>query len=519
MIGNNRSQGRVTVEAAWQLNLTGASYGDSEKGPYRYWFYADQSQTETEIPNVRQIDMNSSLDKDTADCTITVYNTLMEAKGSNSEQPDVLGQPGALGFNYASSAEARAIFGQTQNSWANVLVPNALLRTYEGYGGFEADGITPKSITDAVSDGNLAITGTWLIDTVTTGTNGMMSLKCRDMGKLLTDQTMYLPLIPERFYPLKYCRFLYEFVPGSPAVDPIPPQNKTSVPLTYVDSTMERWYPSAESLHGRRFDAIVDGNNKTESWSQGVVHPTRIFARAWWEVKAHGAQVGEVFINASNNSFGTVWISVKEGGDWQGDDDIPWDDANGDGRSDSLGLSQFAAKTDVDIPYVKRVHVGNKGKWIKLPRVYNAQRIRITTNQSWYSPVGPWRYRATFQELKARAVDETIEGIPGIPEVPDSTLQKDGNIRDWVDAVKDILLWSGFLFYEGPTPTLGADVHGLIETSGNYPAECLNEDFFDKKSPMEVITEIKEVLGYIFFVDAEGAIRFHSPNWWSSGKL
>ena len=508
------------MESAWTLNKTSASYGTSDKGPYRYWFYADQSQTEVEVPNIKSISINRSLDKDAADCTIVIYNTWHES-GTNTEQPDVLGAPGYLGFNYADSAEVRALYGQSVNSWSQVLVPNALLRTYQGYGGFESDGKTPKAITDAVADGELAITGTWLIDSVTTGTNGMMTLKCRDMAKLLIEQALYLPLIPERFYPLKYCRWVYEFVPGSPAIDPVPPPDPSPIPLTHYDSNVQRWYPSLQPsslYHGHRVDAWIDGNEDTETWSVGVIHPSRIFARVWWEAEAHGAKINEVFIRSNYSSFGQTWISVLEDGVWQGAEVIPWDDANNDGKSDSLVATQFAPAEESDINFVSSVAVDDTGQWFRLPRTYNAQRIRVTTVENWYSPIGPFPYRAVVREVKARHIDETLTGTPGVPEVPDSTLQKDGNIKDWVDAVKDILLWSGFLYYEGATPADDADVHGLIETSGNYPAECLNEDFFDKKSPMEVITAIKEVLGYIFFIDEEGAVRFHSPNWWSSGN-
>jgi len=529
MIGDKRPHCRVTVEANWQLNLTGASYGTSEKGPFRYWFFADQSQVETEVPHIRNVVMNSGLDKDTADCTITIFNTSHEDNANaENEQPGVLGNPGYLGFNYGQSDEAAAIYGQTANSWAGVLVPNALIRTYQGYGGFEADGVTPKSIVDAVADGNLAITGTWMIDTARTGTSGLMTLKCRDMGKLLIDQSVYLPLVPDRYYPLRYCRFLYELVPGSPAVDPVPgTQNSTNtepVTLTHFDSNVQRWYPSLadnDLYHGRRVNAWVDGDRKTETWSVGTVHPSRIFSRVWWEARAHGASVSEVYIKSSYNSFGTTWISIREGGVWQGARVIPWDDANGDGKSDSLNASQNTAVEDTDINYVRRASVSNAGRWYKLDRTYTAQRIRITTIENWISPIGPFFYRAVLREVQARHVSESIDGTPGTPgvdEIPDSTLRTDGNIQDWTDPVKDILLWSGFLFYEGVAPAGGAEVHGLIETAGNAPTECMEEDFFDKKSPMEVITAVKEILGYIFFIDEQGAVRFHSPNWWSAGN-
>ena len=44
--------------------------------------------------------------------------------------------------------------------WTNVLIPNALLRTYSGYGGHDL------SIDGALAADNIMMTGVWLIDRI-----------------------------------------------------------------------------------------------------------------------------------------------------------------------------------------------------------------------------------------------------------------------------------------------------------------------------------------------------------------
>lgn len=526
-VGSDKPHGRVTIEPGFQLNLTGAQYGASDKGPYRWFQRSDNSQTEIEVPNILTIKIDRSIDQDAAKCEISIANQWHDANGVVSSSPDSLGNPGYFSFNHGQSSVS-ADFGQVANEWADRIVPNALLRTYQGYGGD-----TEGNIQDLVSDGNLAITGLWLVDTVTISTEGILSVSCRDMAKLLIDQKIYLPLVPSRFYPLKYCRWQYEVVPGSPGepgVPAIPAPDPSPVGVSYVDSSMERWYPGTTELHGRRYDAVADGSASTVSWSQGVYSPSAIFARAYWEVSVN-QEINEVYINAANSSFGTVWISIMVNGQWisqSPDDIIPWDDNNGDGRSDSLYATQFAPQDYIDKPFLVRTSVGNAGVWVPLPfrnidggnsNVYDVQRIRITTNQTWNSQVGPWVYRAVCQRIDARLVNEDAVGSPAIlptPATPTSTIQHDGNVNDYTEIVRDLLLWSGFLLYEdSPAYAL---VHGILEYSGAYPLECVAEDYFDKKSVMECINGIRDTLGYIFVIDDEGGVKFHTPNWWSSGN-
>ncbi len=725
-VGDKRAHGRVTVESAWTLTMTGQVYGSSDKGPYRWFYREDQSQSETEVPNIKSITINRNLDKDAADCTIVIYNQWLDDNGDPPPNTASIGNPGYLGYNFGVSPEASALFGQTTNMWENILIPNALIRTFQGYGGWEviSGNFQAKPLATAISEGNIAITGVWLIDKVTLGTDGLIRLQCRDTAKLLIDQSVFVPLVPDRYYPLKYQRYVEENIaqeparagePGSPAVADEPSVLDIAT-LRHRDSSTRRWLPAIEGDMGRGGVVLGqpdsnawDGREDTWSISSGASHWNNAWAKDWWEADiggSTGALINEVYISAAGGAVSgipfigggyPIWISIMEDGHWQKgtsistatNNVIPWDDANGDGKPDTLVASMGAAAVPVlntDINYVLFGSVQNgltenNGEWYQLDRVYKAQRIRITMAPLWETQWGPnfWRSGLRKVAIKLTNVDPIgspsgsiptfiggsvtrgdaialihdftgsrsgspnsgfidvsafrhLEAVnwakefgittgsppgsntflpdnpisraefvtflyrtagsptgapahpfldvlqsyqnvpldwafdtgvttgtssntfaPDVPATPDQvstflsrfgaavgnpppafwaiadvtdpapapppiTIIHDGNLRDWVDPVRDLFLWAGFLFFE-TSPSAGADVHGVLEFSGSWPEDVLGEDVFDKKTVIDAINTIKEVLGYIFFVDEEGGVRFHSPNWWTSGNF
>lgn len=217
-IGDDRSNGRVTVERDWFLNIEfNAPANDPSKLPFRWFQRVDNSQVETEIPNIQSIAWDRSVDTDTASCTIVIYNQKMD--------PNLSGQNKRLGtrgyYTYRQRGfNARARWPENvNNEWTDVLIPNALIRTYEGFGGHS------KPLLQALADGNLFLTGVWLIDSVSTGSDGMLRVQCRDMGKLLLEQQLYVPLMPTSKYPLMYQRWRYEVTnyPSVPYYDRLDP--------------------------------------------------------------------------------------------------------------------------------------------------------------------------------------------------------------------------------------------------------------------------------------------------------
>lgn len=191
--------GRVTVEPDWYLNP--ASSGGYHGNPIRWWQLGDNSQTELEVPNILSINISRSLDQDAATCRISMANVWAMQNNEQSLNDHRFGKPGYFTFNRGESVDDLGRWGNSVNVWNRVLVPNALLRTYQGYGGKD------KTIAAAINDRNIVLTGVWLIDELRITSDGNIELTCRDMAKLLIEQQIYPPFMPVSEYPLTYCRW------------------------------------------------------------------------------------------------------------------------------------------------------------------------------------------------------------------------------------------------------------------------------------------------------------------------
>lgn len=352
-IGPDRANAYVTVEPAWHLKTDWANTAwVNRRNPVRYFQRSANDQEEVEIPGVKTISIDRSIETDAATSTITVQNVLPESNLGPSTEPGVgiraasagqWGFPGGLNYNYntgypwgnvANGWETRSghlEFGPDDGTsgdpgrWVHphkALMPGALVRTYQGYGGHDL------SRSAALAAGNLVLTGVWLVDSVDTADDGILTINSRDMMALLIDQILYPPLVPDGCYPI-------------------------------------RFYTLAE----------------TEGY----------------------------------------------GSDGHGD------------------------------PTVR-------------------------------------------------------------------------NMDDLSDIVKCIVLWSGFWLQgappEGPNPnnTLPNPaafpaVFGNIEACGFTPPEPVKEDVFDKKAPIDALNELKAIVGYLVYVDAEGGFNWRTPNWWESGNF
>lgn len=198
--------GRVTVEPDWYLNTEAVT--NFQGSPVRWWQRDDNSQIEYEMPNIVSIETTRSLDQDAATCTITLDNVWVMANNEISLNDAKFGKPGYFTFNRGESSDATARWGSTENSWHRLIVPNALLRTYQGYGGKD------KAVGEAITDGNIVLTGVWLVDEIRINTDGHIEITCRDMAKLLIDQQVYPPMMPSSMYPLAYCRWTWRAYQG-----------------------------------------------------------------------------------------------------------------------------------------------------------------------------------------------------------------------------------------------------------------------------------------------------------------
>lgn len=190
-IGKNRAIGRVTVQKA---NI-GLHHFNIWKGVNIYASLPfGMGGIPKELPNVKSISWSRDVDAEIADCTVELYNT----------QPLPIGEtPRGRDFDLPGwytptrgAGTTRNRWGHEVNEWSKLLLPDNIIRTYEGYG-FDPD-VCPSK------DSHLVQTGAWIIDEITMTSAGTISLKCRDFGRLLTDHIAMEPVIPESFYPLKF---------------------------------------------------------------------------------------------------------------------------------------------------------------------------------------------------------------------------------------------------------------------------------------------------------------------------
>lgn len=535
-IGTDRPQGRVT----W-LRVKLNKHYSGRPGPWRS-LGLQNSPKEFELPNVLNIDIDRSInDQDAATCTMTVMNDSMPGFGYSPLGDDTgIGRPGFMTFDrgkpqdtpavslyaqmYGDSVDFptdwqypySALGGNTSTapaSYYNMLIPNRVLKTYQGYGSdnMDPDGnqldVDDPLYVAPVDDTQLVVTGVWLIDKVTYNTDGTIKIECRDMAKLLIEQVVYPPMLPLSRFPLVYC--------------PVDPGKKASgskevtganVARGYDSCSNDPWYGRGAVLYGHKPSDAFDGHPGSYWLSVGNGSPDAGYSFEWIQTPVKNQNINEVVLRTKGTGY-TCFVSVKERGDWQGTDVVPY-----------VPNVPPAFPNGANIPYVTKTTIGTENEVvIKLPRTYKASDVRVCFTNLWNSGLGPYTYRAAVREFKVRYhVGSTYKAGRA------SNKGKPGILNDWTEAVKELCAWAGFTWVGAPKadPLLGTDkkgqklaVWGDFELLGAPPVVCTLPDFFLNKTFMDCINLIKQFFNNVFWVDETGGAIFQQPNIWSMGNF
>lgn len=468
-LGDNAPNGRVTVEPGWQLKKTAPVYGSSVRGPFKYFRDVADSGVEYEVPNIKSISINRSLSEDVAKCTITMYNTWHE---SNTVAPELVGQLGKPGNFWPKRGETSNVWNQTAAkgayrkdgvwdpnfSWANVLVQNAMLITRQGYGGVPSQG-NYVSVQDNIDAGNILPTGIWLIDTVVGGSDGLLNITCRDIGRILLDQIVFPPLVPGGLYPLEYYpagKSSFDSMFGPRVSTGLAPGSKGEVRVTpHPDSTSgvadssRSGFPVSNSLDG------LDGTyGLTEAFPSPIADNLPFFQ---YNINQ---KVSSLYLLPWAGGY-ECYIHVMEGGVWKG--------------SQSVSLANSGP-----IPYVKKINVPlyvpdghEKGINIDLPGEYNVERMIISFQNLYYSNVASsagYRYRGGIRTLIAYR-----EGLKEFGFDPDVTttpwtfsMEKHPTRGYWVGEM------SGTIHGFGDAHEYDSTSFGAVPLSSKHPANRMN---------------------------------------------
>ena len=462
-----------------------------------------QAAVPVELPNLRSVRWNRRTDGGVATMTMTLFNTAPVPLGETPEAD--LDRPGYYTFQRGAT-NLSTLWGHKRNDWQNRLVPDRLIRTYEGYG------FNPE--VPAELDENLYLSGIWLVDDVVYDTEGIITIEARDVGRALLEQVIMPPVIPSTYYPL---RFEKQVTKKGPPVTVA----ATWKSPTYDVSSNTVWYTDNPIAGHRPSDAFTTNVN-TYWLSVGNISPGVTWAYEWIQGKFAATDISAIRLYPWAGPY-TVYVSVYAGGKWLGTKTVPY-------RRGSQPDNGAA------IPYLYTFTVAREKKTeYHLPaEVKGATKLRLTFHNLSNSTIGPYHYRAGVRSLEITAGSTTVPG----PTVVTPATTPPG-ITDYVDIVKILLAYAGWywprdkaravqtlsngasVYVQAATndPVIGyGRVWADIQASGTAPKAPLGIDVWDKKPIMDAINYVRDILGFIFYVDETGAVVFRAPNIWTIGN-
>lgn len=494
-------------------------------------FSADYSDEWFEIPGIKSVSIDRRIDAAAATMNMSITNLLPVVVGENLDEPYdpdgtgptkrelmELGEPGVYTYRHGLSSSGGGEpnpWGHVQNEWVDVFLPNRVIKTFQGYG--------TDSSTYPWDDTKLAITGIWLVDTVSISVDGSLQITCRDLAKLLIEQRLYPPIIPLDSYPLRFCGpYKKEFEESETTVSSSPETVGDNVAVhsnASWDSSAAPWYGYNASVYGHRASHAFDGDLSTYWISMRNSKPSEDWSYEWLDAACNGEPINRIRFKPWKGNY-TLYVGVKEDGVWQGDATVPYNKN-----------AQPAYPNGSNIKYLKKINMPAGEGWytIDLDRVYNAQFVRLVfTDLQWFGKISGGDYRAGVYEFEVSG----YTAATSTTTTTDYTVVKneEGNIEDYTDIVKLLAAWSGFYWPEGEDDPLflrddwgakGGRVWGDFFYSGAYPIEppCIDASYWDNKSVMDGINQIKEILGFISYVDTTGGLIWRPPNIWRNGNF
>lgn len=486
-----------------------------------------QHQPIREIPNVLSCEWERGTDQDVAECTLTILNS--EAVPLGEAQPtgyeDEFEKPGFLTYNRGLDSNP---WGYEDNGWRGILVPDRLVRTYEGYG-------YDSTVVPAL-DSHLEQSGVWLIDEVTYNADATIEIKMRDVGRYLMELISFPGDIPGPAYPMQWTTRSTKTVPARlvsggdwhNVAGTTSSSNHFYVGKNIQTSDGSVYVDSAGNWQGHRSLYPLQDND-SQWFSTGQQWPDG-GTRVWWQVVFDSPHhVGAVRIKVPK-FLQHAYISVGNADGWIGKKKITYDHTATGGVDLEAG-----------IPYVAQSGcVIDEWTEIVLPKDYKqVTKIRVTFKRLGnyrIDALHPWR--GVLQQFQ-------IYSGSGVT-VKKGTVQKTvGNMDDFADAARWILAWAGFYW---PTQASGRDFmkfgnaadetiffHQLsgdeqlpvgnvwadIMDTGTAPkvGADLTSDLFDKQPLMDCLRTIADMLGYAMWVDETGAFIFRMQNIWKAGNF
>lgn len=486
-----------------------------------------------EVRNIESCEWERSHDQDAATCTLTLLNA--ETLPLGAEAGEDFEQPGYYTFSRGRLQFTQDRWGHEQNGWGGVFVPDALVKTYEGYGG--------NPDVDPHHDPDLMQTGVWLIDKVSYA-GGVITLEMRDLARLLLDQIAFPPIVPYSEYPRDWVTIHDEEVAGRDATgghwtDLVGKGTASSSNDYYVGhgymNGSSPYVSSSGGVEGHyAYMGLRDSATDHKDYWLSTPQETQRDV-VWWQVDLndHSTALNALRIHTWGNC--TVYISLYGKDGWIGRKKVPYPGKDGDGA--------FGVDIHADIPFIMSVKAEGAYPFdVTLPRKYgDISKIRLTMTCGHYRTSGDFRWEVGLADLSIY----TAGSAGALGFAPGTIIKTVGNYRDYSDIPLTVAAWGGMFHPERSThlswwrtdsgsgkvytayPIVGQVAHnrlargrawGFFQASFTAGVADLTPDMFDKKPLMDMVNYVRDLLGYIFHVDEEGGIIWKMPNIWSFGN-
>lgn len=459
-----------------------------------------------ELPNVKSVKWKRSVSGDIGGCTIELWNTKPLPPGTGPDKGDSFDQLGYYTHNRGRTSYSQTHWGHDENEWRNTLMPDSMIITYQGYG--EANyGLLPEN------DPAVVQTGVWLVDDVQFTADGLITVECRDGARLLADQISFPPVVPLPLYPVRWEHYHNVNLPNvvqNQIVNPFRPQYETSSNFVWSGHN---------AVHGHHGVDGFDVSDGTFWMSVGNSRPNAGYAYEWLQgrITKTAFSISTLRLHVWGGPY-RVYISIRSNGVWQGSRVVPYDPNN-----------PASGPNGADIPYVHESRIGRDEAitWAFSQLYTNVDAVRVTFTDLYNSGIGPYVYRAGVRDIQVGG---------GTPTLVGGGVDRRGNYGDYSDIIKVLLAWGGFYWPQNgkmyltntntQTHTFATNdaflqkgrVWGDIQNAGVAGKVELGAEIWDKKPLLDAIGYIKDILGFIFFVDEQGAAQWRSPNTFKVGN-
>ena len=491
-----------------------------------------------EVRNIRSISWSRSVDQDISECTLTLLNTDVTPIGDESEVVigDDFDLPGLFTFSRGAQAASAARWGyDTDTGWSQQIVPDRLVRTYEGYG---SDDTVPPG-----EDPHLYASGVWLIDEVDYNANGDIQIKMRDLGRLLTDHIVFPPVVPRDDYPLEWSKIRSELVESRDAVGGswTQPEGTTNSSNDYyvgeglvdepeyvnAQAGVQTHYDQHAWRAGRTLNnddpPVLTGIGNEYYWlSTGQSSHSDM---VWWEVELDDTvNLAALKISSRSGPY-RIYISVADEDGWIGKRKIPYEVGTADIDIDAKIKFVMSVKSEQGFPLD-----------VTLPRKYaNVKKVRLTfTRLRILTPAltYPWRAGLRNLELYTAPNLDDLSFEDGEISVPI------GNYRDFSQIIRWVGAWAGWYWPMDATRTfetfgteydMGWETQfqsslpkgrtwGAFQWAGTAGEADITADQFDKQPLLDIISHVREITGCSFWIDEAGAMVWRQPNIFEKGN-